>query len=136
MDDARFIFQTAPSFYACYDPDIASVYMTWRGYHTSALFRVENEEVLEVIAKHRARKILCDIRYFVLIGATDQDWLNAEWLPRAIDAGLRTCAMVAPVFYFNKVAVQTIADRVDPQALTIEYFDSPELARRWLTSIP
>jgi hypothetical protein len=132
--DPRSIFQTETDFHVSYDPDIECVYMVWRGYHTSALFRTENEQVLGVIAKHRARKILCDIRYFVLIGATDQAWLNSEWLPRAIDAGLRTCAIVAPVFYFNRVAVRTVAERIDPQAVTIEYFDSPEMARRWLLS--
>jgi len=132
--DPRSIFQTETDFHVSYDPDIECVYMVWRGYHTSALFRAENEQVLGVIAKHRARKILCDIRYFVLIGASDQAWLNSEWLPRAIDAGLRTCAIVAPVFYFNRVAVRSVAERIDPQAVSIEYFDSPEMARRWLLS--
>jgi hypothetical protein len=134
--DARSLFQTETDFHVSYDPDIECVYMAWRGYHTSALFRAENEQVLSVIAKHRARRMLTDIRYFVLIGATDQEWLNACWLPRALTAGLRTCAIVAPVFYFNRVAVQGVVERIEPSALTVEYFDSPELARRWLLSAP
>ena len=134
--DAHSIFQTETDFHVSYDPDIECVYMVWRGYHTSALFRAENEQVLTVIAKHGARRLLNDIRYYVLIGQNDQEWLNSSWLPRAIDAGLRTCAIVAPVFYFNRVAVQTVADRVDPGVVTIEYFDSTEMARRWLVSVP
>jgi len=134
--NAQSLFQTEAEFHVSYDPDIAGVYMAWRGYHTSAAFRTQNEQVLDVFARHRARKILCDIRYFVLIGATDQAWLNADWLPRAVDAGLSTCALVAPVFHFNKVAVKTVAERIAPGAVTVEYFESPEMARRWLVSIP
>jgi hypothetical protein len=134
--DPRPIFQTETDFHVSYDPDIECVYMTWRGYHTSALFRSENEQVLSVITRHRARKMLTDIRYFVLIGASDQEWLNSYWLPRAFEAGLRTCAIVAPVFYFNRVAVQGVVERMEPNALKVEYFDSPEMARRWLLSLP
>ena len=130
------VFQTETDFHVSYDPDFACAYMVWRGYHTSALFRAQNEQALDVIARHHARKILCDIRYFVLIGAVDQAWLNSDWLPRAIDAGLRTCALVAPVFYFNRVAVQTVTERIAPGTVTVEYFDSPAMARHWLLSIP
>jgi len=51
--DPHSLFQTETDFHVSYDPDIECVYMVWRGYHTSALFRAENQQVLEVIGKLR-----------------------------------------------------------------------------------
>ena len=68
----------------------------------------------------------------MLIGATDQDWLNKDWLPRAAAVGLRTCAIVVPVFYFNRVAVHTVVEKLDKQTLSVAYFDATESARDWL----
>ena len=129
------ILQEKRDFQLSYAVDVPCVVMAWRGYHDSASFRAHNEQVLEFVAERRASKMLCDIRTFVLIGATDQEWLNASWLPRAMRAGLRTCAIVTPTFYFNRVAVRSVADRVDSTALRIEYFDSAEAARDWLKGL-
>jgi hypothetical protein len=130
--DHRAIFETETAFEVGYDPAVPCVTMAWRGYHTSEAFRAQNERVLAELTERRASKMLCDIRYFVLIGATDQDWLNTNWLPRAAETGLRTCAIVAPVFYFNRVAVHSVVERIDTQTLSVAHFDATESARAWL----
>jgi hypothetical protein len=130
--DHTAIFATEAAFEVGYDPAVPCVTMVWRGYHTSEAFRAQNERVLAELSQRRASRILCDIRYFVLIGAADQDWLNANWLPRAAEAGLRVCAIVAPVFYFNRVAVHTVVEKLDKQTLSVAYFDATESARNWL----
>jgi hypothetical protein len=126
------ILQGEGDFQLSYAADVPCVVMVWRGYHDSTSFRARNEEVLDFIKERRATRLLGDIRTFVLIGQSDQEWLNANWLPRAMAAGLRICALVTPTFYFNRVAVQTVADRVDSAALKIEYFESAEAACDWL----
>ena len=118
-----------------YDADVPCVEMTWRGYHTSADFRARNAEVMDLLVAHRATRLLADIRDFTLIGADDQTWLNDVWLPAAMGVGLRHATLVAPVFYFNKVAVQTVVDRIGLPALEVAYFDTVERARAWLTAI-
>lgn len=130
--DHKAIFATEAAFEVGYDLAVPCVTMAWRGYHTSEAFRVQNECVLAEISARRASKLLCDIRTFVLIGAADQEWLNVNWLPRAAEAGLRTCAIVAPVFYFNRVAVHSVVERIDAQTLSVAYFDTTESARAWL----
>ena len=91
-----------------------------------------NERVLAMIQETRATKLLGDVTNFKLIGAEDQRWLNDDWIPRTIEAGLRYVALVQPVFYFNQVAVQTVAQRIDPETLVVSHFDSAQAARRWL----
>lgn len=118
-----------------YDAEIACVTMTWKGYATSREFREGNERVLGVLAERGASKLLGDIKDFVLIGAEDQHWLSSNWIPRAMEAGLRTVAMITPVFYFNRVAVESVGQKLDPEALILQYFDSQDPARHWLRSV-
>jgi hypothetical protein len=133
--DSKSVLYTSADFHASYVADVPCVLMVWRGYHTSSSFRAQNEEVLELLKQHGATKILCDVRQFLLIGATDQSWLNYNWLPRALDAGLRHCALVTPVYFFNQVAVQSVVDRIETPVLRVEYFETAEPARRWLQRV-
>jgi hypothetical protein len=115
-----------------YDVDVPCIVMTWQGYATSAMFRAANEQVLTVIAERRAKRLLGDITEFVLIGAEDQAWLNDDWLPRAMEAGLRVCALVTPNFYFNRVAVDNVVKKLDPSRLQVAYFANKADAAAWL----
>jgi hypothetical protein len=117
-----------------YDADVPCVTMTWKGYATTREFREANERVLGALAERKASKLLGDARDFVLIGSEDQTWLSTNWIPRMIGAGLRMVALVTPVFYFNKVAVENVGQRLDPEELVLQYFDDREAARAWLAS--
>jgi SpoIIAA-like len=117
-----------------YDAEVPCVIMTWRGYATTGQFRAANERVLEVLTKHKASKLLGDIKEFVLIGSDDQTWLSADWIPRAVQAGLRKVALTSPAFYFNRVAVASVGERLDPDELILKHFDDRDAARAWLAS--
>lgn len=115
-----------------YDQQAACVVMVWKGYATTPLFRETNERVLACLRDKQATRLLGDIRDFILISAADQDWLNQIWIPRAIEIGLRRVALVQPSYYFNRVAVDNVTSRTDPNRLTVAYFDDADNARTWL----
>jgi hypothetical protein len=115
-----------------YDHDARTVIMDWQGYFPSAEFRAANERVLTVVQATAATRLLGDITHFVLIGADDQAWLNENWIPRLIRAGVQRCALVQPTYYFNRVAVENVGRQVDADRLAIGYFGDRESARRWL----
>ena len=115
-----------------YDREVECVVMVWKGYATSPLFRETNERVLACLKENGATRLLGDVADFVLIGAEDQAWLNDDWIPRAIAAGLRRVALVQPTYYFNRVAVENVGRRTDPQRLALGYFGDVEGARAWL----
>jgi hypothetical protein len=117
-----------------HDADVPCVIMTWKGYATSSEFREANERILRLIVEHRTSKLLGDIKEFVLIGADDQHWLSSNWIPRVTEAGLRTVALVTPVFYFNRVAVESVGQTLDPDRLIMQHFENREAARSWLAS--
>ena len=131
------VAQPANPSFACtvdYDADVPCVIMTWKGYATSGEFREANERVLEILAERTASKLLGDLKEFVLIGSEDQSWLSTDWIPRAVKAGLRKVALTAPAFYFNRVAVESVGQRLDPEALMLKHFDHRDAARAWLAS--
>lgn len=115
-----------------YDADVPCVLMVWKGYATSAAFREGNARVLAEITERRASKLLGDVIDFVLIGAEDQAWLNEVWIPRAMHAGLRKVALVQPSFYFNRVAIDSVAQKLDRERVQIGFFDNRDDAKTWL----
>jgi hypothetical protein len=124
--------------FACaigYDVDASCVVMTWKGYATSRQFRESNECIINAIAERNVCKLLGDIEEFVLIGADDQRWLTSDWIPRAIAVGLRAVALVAPIFDFNRVAGETVRQKLDPGRLIVQQFDTGDDARRWLAGL-
>jgi hypothetical protein len=108
------------------------VTMIWSGYHNSKTFREGTEKMLSELTKHRAGKVLADIENMMLIGMEDQNWLLQEFLPKAIANGFRAIAIVKPVHYFNRVAVETIAYKVNQDQLKIQFFNKVSEAKDWL----
>jgi hypothetical protein len=122
--------QTKSSVYKEKDADY--VCMEWSGYHNSATFRQGTEQMLHELTRHKASKVLADIKDMVLIGMEDQEWLIGEFLPRAIRQGFGAIAIVRPTHYFNKVAVETIAYKINQEQLRIQFFDDIQQAKAWL----
>jgi ribonuclease HII len=76
--------------------------------------------------------VLADLKEMVLIGREDQEWLDTQFLPRAIKFGFKAIAIIKPDHYFNKVAVESISYKVDKDKLAINFFDNIADAKDWL----
>jgi len=115
-----------------YRPDDGYVTMEWHGYANSQQFREGTEEMFKELVKHNATKVLGQIKDMVLISYEDQAWLLDYFLPKAIAGGFRAIALVRPVHYFNKVAIETVAYKVNQEKLRIQIFNDVDEAREWL----
>lgn len=118
-----------------FDQKINSVVMEWNGYATSKQFKEGTELMLNTLIKNNTFKVLADIKDMILIGKEDQEWLDTDFLPRAIKFGFKAIAIIKPDYYFNKVAVDSISYKVDKEKLTINFFDNIEEAKEWLHTI-
>src|SRR3954469_13071037 len=119
-----------------YDAREGYVTMEWNGYANSQQFREGTEEMFTELLKHKAHKVLGNIKDMVLISHEDQIWLLDYFLPKAIAGGFKAIALVRPVHYFNKVAVETVAYKVNQEKLRIQIFNDLEEARNWLNHFP
>jgi hypothetical protein len=115
-----------------YDRENDWITMDWKGYATSREFRAGTERMLEELIRHKATRVFGNIRDMVLISQDDQNWLVEEFLPRAIELGMQHTALVTPVHYFNKVAVESVAYKMEKEKLSIQFFQSVEEAQAWL----
>ena len=106
--------------------------MEWAGYATSEGFREGTELMLNTLIKNNCEKVLANIKDMTLIGSEDQQWLDKNFLPRAIKFGFKKIAIVKPSSYFNKVAIETISEKIDKENITINHFDTVEDATAWL----
>lgn len=115
-----------------YDNTLDVVVMEWRGYATSHQFREGTELMLNTLIQNKCTKVLADIRSMTIIGMEDQQWLERDFLPRAIRFGFKMIAIITPASYFNKIAVENVSYKVDKKHLGIHFFDSVEQGKDWL----
>jgi hypothetical protein len=115
-----------------FDTDLNAVVMEWNGYATTAQFREGTELMLNTLIQHKCSKVLADIEDMTIIAQEDQQWLQDNFLPRAIKFGFKVIAITTPTSYFNKVAVESVSYKIDKEKLTINFFDNVEKATQWL----
>lgn len=118
-----------------FDQDFDGVVMEWEGYATSTQFKEGTELMLSTLVKHKAHKVLANIKKMILIGREDQRWLEIDFLPRATDLGFKVLAIVKPDAYFNRVAAENISYNADQEKLTIRFFDEAREAMEWLRKV-
>lgn len=118
-----------------YMEDGQYVVMEWEGYATSNVFREGTEKMLQVLNENKANKVLGDFKDMVIIGQEDQKWLNETFLPKAIQSGFKAIAIIQPIHYFNKVAVESVAYKVKEDLLRINFFSEHKKAKEWLEKL-
>lgn len=118
-----------------FDESIDAVVMKWTGYATSQDFKEGTELMLNTLIKNNTFKVLADVKDMTIIAREDQEWLNNVFLPRAIEFGFKVIAIIKPEPYFNKVAMESISQRINKHRLSLQFFDNLEDARDWLALI-
>ena len=118
-----------------FDEEFQCIVMDWDGYATSIQFREGTEFMLKLLKEHNVHKVLADIKDMTLISGEDQNYVQYNFLPRAIEGGFRAIAIVRPTSYFNAVAIETISYRVKKTVVQMRVFDDVDQARAWLSSL-
>lgn len=124
------------TYHIYYDATEGFVRMDWYGYSTQEEFREGTEYMLRVLVENKAGKVLADVKDMTLIGRDDQNYVQYNFLPRAVDRGFKAIALVKPLNYFNAIAIETISYRVKEMQVHIRIFDDINSAADWLRSVP
>jgi hypothetical protein len=112
------------------DAEVPCLTVVWKREASSVQLRAILEKVIELIRRHNINKILGDDTALPQIEPDDQTWIVRDWMPRAVEAGLKLAANKSPEAYFGRLAVETI--KASQSLLAIRSFDHFEEARRWL----
>ena len=107
------------------------IYNNWTGYVTAENVVQGSLAVLEMIEKHQASFGLNDNLF--LVGRWDHsvDWIEQEWIPRAVAAGLRYYAHVVNEDSFAAASSAEMLTRVQGR-FHMQIFRDLESARQWL----
>lgn len=107
------------------------IYNDWSGYVSPDNVMQGCLSVLEAIEKYKAPASLNDNRH--LVGPWDQsvDWIEQEWTPRAVAAGLRYFAQVVDENSFAATSSADLLSKVQDRFL-MRIFRDQESARDWL----
>jgi hypothetical protein len=112
------------------------VHVFWQSAANSAELRAAAEAGIVTLTENRGSRWCADCRALGPISIEDQAWLDRDWFPRALAAGLERLAVVLPFEAFAKTAVEDIVDRVPETHLERAYFKTVWEAGRWLTPSP
>jgi hypothetical protein len=114
-----------------WDAASSAAHIEWQGWAKPAEFRAANDALVEAIRDHGATKVLGDSGQIKVIQKSDQDWVNRDWFPRILDAGLTRLAMVLPASGLAKMNIDDMVGRVSSR-LEVAYFATLGEARTWL----
>jgi SpoIIAA-like len=114
-----------------WDAASQAAHMEWQGWAAPAEFRAANDALVQAITDHHSSKVLGDSRQVKVMQQSDQDWVNRDWFPRILAAGLTRMALVLPESGLAKMNIDDMVSRVADR-LDMAYFETLDDARKWL----
>ena len=111
-----------------------AAHIEWQGWANPAEFRAANDALIHVISTYGSSRILGDSRRIKVIQKSDQEWVNDDWFPRILAAGLRRMALVIPQSGLAKMNIDDMVSRVPGSQLDLAYFSTLDGARNWLVA--
>jgi hypothetical protein len=114
-----------------WDAASQAAHMEWQGWAAPAEFRAANDALVQAITDHHSSKVLGDSRQVKVMQQADQDWVNGDWFPRILAAGLTRMALVLPKSGLAKMNIDDMVSRVADR-LDVAYFETLDDARTWL----
>ena len=117
-----------------WDSSSQAAHMEWQGWAKPAEFRAANDALVQAIRDHRGSRVLGDSRLIKVIQKSDQEWVNTDWFPRILAAGLTRMALVIPQSGLAKMNIDDMVSRVADR-LDVAYFATLAEARVWLMSM-
>src|SRR5262249_360220 len=116
-----------------YIESVPCMCMTVYGYQTSKSLRQVSEKMLELAIQHNVHKLCVDTTYMKIMGKDDQDWIVNEFLHRVMEQGtIRVSSIVQSKYFFNRIALQEVGDRIYHKGFIQRVFDKKEEALVWL----
>ncbi len=120
-----------------FDTSLLAVCVEWKGYAEGEDFRSGFNRGIELLQQRRASRWLADCRLQGPITQADQQWMNQDWHPRAVAAGMRWVALVSPQSAVARLSVKSIVTKINNVDLVLHVFADMESARDWLrTPLP
>jgi hypothetical protein len=124
-----------PTVTLAWDDTLKCMRIGWSGaYMSGADYRAVLLRLLEVLERKRACRMLFDMRNMPVMSPDDQAWVQAEWMPKSLKAGLKYSAVVIPERALSRLTLRHIAKDASNIERERAYFETLDEASAWLKS--
>lgn len=126
------IYFDAPYATVYWDEATKCVHVEWKGFVHGDMVKRTLNTALDLFKTKKTDRWLADMRKVKVFGEEDSRWVNEDWFPRAIQAGVRRMALPVPESVLAQMSLQRLMRNVNEGDLETAYFGSVEEAKAWL----
>lgn len=114
------------------DEEVDAIVHTWDEFVAGEEFREGSNALLDVIRQQDKSKLMVDTSGIQAHDDEDKAWLEEEWMPRIIDAGIEYDVVVAGDSVVSEMEMEEFVDQTDHLPLTFVMAGNKDEAREWL----
>ena len=116
--------------------DINAIEYAWKTFVKFDDYIKILEKIYQFTKEHGCKKNLIDMREMRVIPDDVQKWVVKNWLPKMMQIGMKTVALVNTKSMIAKMSLKKLEQRVPLKEgdFTNAFFDDIEEARKWLTT--
>ncbi len=113
---------------------LQAVEQIWNGHSSREEHRQAAEDILTLLEEKRASRLFSDCTKMMVVHPDDQKWIEVDWLPRMVSAGLEKIALVLPAGSVAQLSVDKMERNIDIQEIGFEKYmtEDSEQAIAWL----
>lgn len=119
----------------CYHhPELKAIVANYDGFVMEDKMKEIANKTLTMLMESKVEKVLVDTSSMKVMPKESQDWIQDDWFPRAVSAGVQKMAFVTPDNIFGEVSTKTANSAVEENdlAIDIRYFQSLNAAMAWV----
>ena len=110
------------------------LYINWIGYQDEKRIRTGMNLIIEILRKFNIQKLLNNNNnHHGGYPESTYEWIEIDWLPRALESGLRFVATILSPKVFSRLSAIHMESKFDSG--NYKNFDDIEEAEKWLKSM-
>jgi len=121
--------------YMCYHPDTRIIHHHYYPQLNSRFLREGLDRGVELMKEYGAIKWLSDNRETDAHSAEDTEWINTNWLPRAVKAGWKYWALVVPDTVVARMNMVEFVESFYALGVRVAVFTDVDEAMKWLLKL-
>jgi hypothetical protein len=118
--------------YVSWDETAQCVICEGVGFNKEEKVKAGLNSVLELLKQKKATRMLTDMKQVAPFGKEIENWIEQEWLPQMIAAGLKRQAFVMPQSAVTRMILDKTVQNTPSSGREMAFFDSQEAAKEWL----
>jgi len=115
-----------------YHPDTKIVHHIYQSTIGGTYLKEELNKGIELLKQYNAVKWLSDNRQIEGHTEEETEWINTDWLPRAIAAGWQYWALVVPRATMGRMNMNEFVESFHEMGVRVMVFTEPDAALLWL----